>query len=79
LSPRQARWQEFLAEYDFEWEHRPGRHNQVADTLSRKAVEVVAALTQPESDFVGKLKDRAKEDCVMGPMRNTNFSHPARR
>jgi hypothetical protein len=64
LSPRQARWQEFLAEYDFEWEHRPGRHNQVADALSRKAVETIAALTQLESTFVGKLKDQAKEDRV---------------
>jgi hypothetical protein len=24
LSQRQARWQEFLAEYDFEWKHKPG-------------------------------------------------------
>jgi len=24
LSQRQVRWQEFLAEYDFMWEHKPG-------------------------------------------------------
>jgi hypothetical protein len=23
----QARWHEFLVEYDFVWEHKPGRHN----------------------------------------------------
>ena len=40
LSPRQARWQEFQAEFNFKWLHRPGRHNIVADALSRK--EVVA-------------------------------------
>ena len=40
LSARQARWQEFLAEFNFEWLHRPGWHNIVADALSRK--EVVA-------------------------------------
>ena len=38
LSARQARWQEFLAEFNFEWLHRPGRHNIVADALSRKKV-----------------------------------------
>ena len=41
LSPKQARWQEFLAEYDFVWEHKPKKHNQVVDALSRKEVFVV--------------------------------------
>ncbi|XP_059437724.1 uncharacterized protein LOC132170646 [Corylus avellana] len=36
LSAKQARWQEFLQEYDFVWVHKPGKHNQVADALSRK-------------------------------------------
>lgn len=40
LSPKQARWQEFLAEFDFDWVHRPGRENAVADALSRKTVGV---------------------------------------
>ncbi|KAK4389036.1 Retrovirus-related Pol polyprotein from transposon.6 [Sesamum angolense] len=39
LSPKQARWQEFLGEFDFEWMHRPGKHNDVADALSQKLVE----------------------------------------
>ena len=34
LSARQACWQEFLVEFNFEWLHRPGRHNIVADALS---------------------------------------------
>lgn len=34
LSRRQARWQEFLSRFDFEWVFRPGRIN-VADPLSR--------------------------------------------
>ena len=47
LSPKQASWQELLQEYDFVWEHKPGKHNQVADALSRKQVqEYVAALTR---------------------------------
>lgn len=40
LSPKQARWQEFLAEFYFDWVHRPGRENAVADALSRKTVGV---------------------------------------
>ncbi|KAL0320233.1 UNVERIFIED_CONTAM: Retrovirus-related Pol polyprotein from transposon opus [Sesamum radiatum] len=34
LSAKQARWQEFLGEFDFEWVYRPGKHNDVADALS---------------------------------------------
>ena len=30
-----ARWQERLAEFDYEVQHRPGRHHSNADTLSR--------------------------------------------
>jgi hypothetical protein len=35
LSRRQARWQEFLAEYDFKIEYVKGEENTVADALSR--------------------------------------------
>ena len=43
MNPKQARWQEFLAEYDFVWEHKPGKHNQVADAISRKEVFVAVS------------------------------------
>lgn len=63
LSPRQARWQEYLEEYDFEWKHKPGRHNQVADALSRKAVqEYVTAIAVIESDLTDKIRENAKTD-----------------
>lgn len=63
LSPRQARWQEYLEEYDFEWKHKPGRHNQVADALSRKEVqEYVAAITQVESNLADRIRENAKAD-----------------
>lgn len=35
LSRRQARWQEFLAQYDFTIQYIPGEQNTVADALSR--------------------------------------------
>ena len=38
LTAKQARWQEFLADFDFMWVHKPSRHNQVANALSRKEV-----------------------------------------
>ena len=43
LTPKQARWQEFVAEFDLQFEHRAGRTNQAADALSRKAE--LAAMT----------------------------------
>ena len=38
LSRRQAKWSEFLAEFDFEIVYRPGKGNMVADALSRLQV-----------------------------------------
>ena len=35
LSKRQARWLDFLAEFDFIVDYRPGKSNVVADALSR--------------------------------------------
>ncbi|GKC00385.1 putative nucleotidyltransferase, ribonuclease H [Tanacetum coccineum] len=35
-SPKQARWQDFLAELDYQLEYKLGNANVVADTLSRK-------------------------------------------
>ena len=65
LSQRQARWQKFLAEYDFMWEHKPGQHNQVADALNRH--EVLASLIAKdlvESDMLDRLRQAAVEDAA---------------
>ena len=35
LSKRQARWLDFIAEFDFDIVHKPGKSNVVADALSR--------------------------------------------
>lgn len=37
LSPKQARWQVFLTEFNFLMEYKLDRANLVADALSRKA------------------------------------------
>ena len=40
LNSRQARWLEFLCEFDFEIKHIKGKENKVADALSRKVQEM---------------------------------------
>ena len=56
LSRRQARWQEFLAEYDFDIRYVRGEDNTVADALSRMPVEgegesqVTAAVLEVTTD-----------------------------
>ena len=57
LTPKQARWQEYLAEFDFVWVHRPGCQNQVANDLSRKEIHgYVSALASLQSNFLDRLK-----------------------
>ena len=46
LSPKQARWQDLLAEFDYMLEYKPGIANHVADALSRKA-ELTSMTSQP--------------------------------
>ncbi len=41
LNARQARWAEFIADYDFEITHTPGRSNGKADALTRREEDVV--------------------------------------
>jgi len=36
ITPRQARWHEFLQDYNFELIHFPGKSNTIADLLSRR-------------------------------------------
>jgi Reverse transcriptase (RNA-dependent DNA polymerase)/RNase H-like domain found in reverse transcriptase/Retroviral aspartyl protease len=43
LTPRQARWQEFLGPFNFEWKYKKGPDN-IADALSRLPDEVYNAL-----------------------------------
>lgn len=62
LSPKQARWQDFLAEFDFAFQYKPGRENQVADALSRKAE--LAALSRPEGELLDIIRGGLQKDPV---------------
>ncbi|KAL1197122.1 hypothetical protein V5N11_002001 [Cardamine amara subsp. amara] len=53
LSPKQARWQDFLAEFDFTLEYKPGKGTVIADALSRKAE--LASISQAESTFLNRV------------------------
>jgi hypothetical protein len=54
-----------LAEYDFAWEHKPGRHNQVADALSRREVLAgLIAMDHVELDMLDRLRQAVMEDAA---------------
>ncbi|KAJ8511859.1 hypothetical protein OPV22_002293 [Ensete ventricosum] len=69
LSPKQARWQDFLAEFDIVMEYKLGKANVVADALSRK-VELVNAIqlegggqaSQLRSNFLFRIRDGLHRD-----------------
>lgn len=68
LTPKQARWQEYLGEYNVTLEYNPGTVNNVADALSRKA-ELAAIQTDHHqstsrinSDFLHKIKAGLQTD-----------------
>ena len=65
LTAKQARWQEFLADFDFVWVHKPGRHNQVAYALSRKEVaSYVGSLSLVVTDLKEWVRLEAAQDSM---------------
>jgi len=50
------------------WEHKPGRHNLVSDAISRKMLDLVAAmmtsLFRVETDFTSNILEHSKDDAV---------------
>ncbi|GJT21151.1 retrovirus-related pol polyprotein from transposon 17.6 [Tanacetum coccineum] len=55
LSPKQARWQDFLAGFDYQLEYKPWKANVVADALSRKAE--FTAITQDQFFLQYRIKE----------------------
>ncbi|CAL2224599.1 unnamed protein product [Prunus armeniaca] len=66
LTPKKARWQEFLLKFDFDWVHIPGKLNQLADVLSHKEVkEFVATLTLVHLDFLDWIRDQSNDSAYI--------------
>lgn len=56
LSPKQARWQDLLAKFDYVLEYKLGKANLVANALSRKA-ELAALGSKPQGELVEFIKE----------------------
>ena len=78
LSKRQARWLDFIAEFDFEIVHKPGKSNVVADALSRvHTVEcgVTASVQQGEKLWKNLSKEYKKDEKTNEKFENIE-AHP---
>ncbi|XP_015057570.1 uncharacterized protein LOC107003812 [Solanum pennellii] len=60
ITPKQSRWQDFLTEFDYILEHKPGRGNVVADALGRNAE--LAAITIDHCDIQYGIKNGMQHD-----------------
>jgi len=61
LSPKHARWQDFLAEFDYVLDYKPGRINLVANILSQKA-EFAAVMSHLQSPLLDRIKEGLTQD-----------------
>ena len=63
LNARQARWLDFLSEYDFEIKYIKGKENKVVDSLRRNAVtSFVASISSYKTNLEDKLEEGIKMD-----------------
>jgi hypothetical protein len=78
LSSKQARWQDFLAEFDMTIEYRPDKLNVVVDALSRKAQlaaleesELPTTMDGSQIHVLTELRKRLRKDCRLIQQRRT--------
>lgn len=82
LSPKQARWQDFLAEFDMCIEYKPGRTNLVAGALSRKAelvslkLQEITAVSQFRSTLSDRIKEGLQYDAVARSLLQSRLERP---
>ena len=76
LSKRQARWLDFLAEFDYEVIHRPGKSNVVADALSR--LYLIECLSISEVELDSKLLRKLEEEYARDDESKAIFEYPDR-
>ncbi len=67
-SGRKARWAEFLQQYDFDLQYRPGKENQVADALSRRpALTALLAVVTRRASRAAESEVVASESAPVEP------------
>ena len=63
LNARQARWLDFLSEYDFKIQHIKGKENKVVDALSRnERLNFVEEINTYKTNFEHQLEEGVKFD-----------------
>ena len=63
LNARQARWLDFLSEYDFKIQHIKGKENKVTDALSRNArMNFTVVISTYTTDLDEQLKAGIEQD-----------------
>ena len=63
LNARQARWLDFLSEYDFEIKHIKGKENKVVDALSENPItSFIATISSYKTELDDKLEEGIKLD-----------------
>ena len=83
LTPRLARWLDFIEEFDMKVIYRPGKENVVADALSRQEYHHIAVLIIGESDLMQCIKKETSKDSFANKVitllkegSNPEFLHP---
>jgi hypothetical protein len=79
LSARQTRWSEFLQQFDYEIRYRPGKENNVADSLSRRPDHMLAPIHQSSIEIDSELRDTIKAEYDNDPVTKEIISkkHPS--
>ena len=63
MNARQARWLDFLREYDFEIKHIKGKENKVVDALSENPItSFIATISSYKTELDDKLEEGLKID-----------------
>lgn len=68
LTRRQARWMEYLQDYDIDIKYQPGKMNVVADALSRRADLATISFITLDADLVNSIKRAYDEDPAIPPI-----------
>jgi hypothetical protein len=68
LSARQTRWSEFLQQFDFQIQYRPGRDNTIADGLSRRPDHQLSTMVQSSPNISHELIDSIKAQYMTDPV-----------